>query len=142
MKITWHDLPKPKGLFTGRNTVTYDLSNKMEIVQYYSMNTKIQVAQCTAISGSIYLRTASAAEKNNDWGFSASSFDLTSSELASLAHLCGLQDSKSDIVKKSNTVKKTKTVTKKTVTPKSEVEQVRKQKLLTRLFNHFKKESK
>lgn len=146
-KIVWVDLPKHKGMFTSRNTVMWDLSS-MKIVQHYSPNTKIEVCQCTMVNGLVFLRTASASQRELDWGFSAKSFNLPGAELASLAQLCSTQGGKSDIViktKKSTVAKKHKTgSTKKTIkpSPKSEVVKAHKVNIFNRFIGHLKKGKK
>lgn len=138
-KLTWVQLPKPKGMFTKRSAIMVSLKD-MKAVQHYSANTKIELCQCTCINGTIYLRTASAAQRDLDWGFSAKSFDMPSDEIASLVHLCAKNGSYSDIVRtpSSTTKQKQKSVVRKAST-QSEGEKARKEKLLNRLLNHFKK---
>lgn len=139
-KIVWLDLPKPQGMFTNRSTVMLDLTSA-KIVQHYSANTKIEVKQYACVNGDVYFRTASAAERGLDWGFSAKSFGSPIAGFASLAPICVINqsDTVSSPVKQAPRKQKSRA---KTSAPKSEVEQARKEKLLNRLFNHFKKGKK
>lgn len=75
-KILWQDIPESasRQKFTRRNSTMRDL-NTGEIIQYYSTNTKIEVSQKAVIDGKLYYRTASARDRNLDWGFEASTFD-------------------------------------------------------------------
>jgi hypothetical protein len=143
-KFVWVDLPKHKGMFTNRNTVMWDLTS-MKIIQHYAPNTKIELYQCTLVNGTVFLRTASAAQRELDWGFSAKSFNLPGVELASLTHLCSVNGGKSDIVIKTKKTTKPKTA-KKTTTrkpaPKSEVVKARKVTLFNRLIKRLKKGKK
>lgn len=74
-KIIWEDYPSQKNLFTKRNATMKDLKTN-KIIQYYSANTKIVIAQKAQINGQTFLRTASARDHDLDWAFEASAFGL------------------------------------------------------------------
>lgn len=82
-QIVWKDLEKRLGLFTTRNAVMLDLDNGSKI-QYYSVNTKINLVQETELDGVRYFRTESAATQNLNWAFKASDFGLPELKVASL----------------------------------------------------------
>ena len=75
MKIVWEDLPKPLIVFTVRNAAMRNL-NTGKIIQQYSANTRINVAQKSVTEKGTFYRTSSAAHHNLNWAFEAPAFGL------------------------------------------------------------------
>lgn len=75
MKYVWKDLPEKKNCFTVRNAAMINL-NTGEIVQHYSANTKIVVAQKCITPDGTYYRTERAAYNYLNYAFKASAFGL------------------------------------------------------------------
>lgn len=72
--IPWQDIDSVSA-FTKRNTTMRNILTK-EIIQYYSANTKLTMVQKANYGGTTYYRTASARDKDLDWGFEATAFGL------------------------------------------------------------------
>ena len=79
MKYNWTTLPKRLSLFTKRNTGMVDLQTG-KIIQYYSANTKIALAQSCETETGTYYRTESATRSGKDWAFRADAFGLPNSK--------------------------------------------------------------
>lgn len=75
MKCVWEDLPKPLNCFTVRNATMVNL-NTGKIVNNYSANTKIVVAQKCVTPKGTYYRTREAAYNYLNHAFRASAFGL------------------------------------------------------------------
>lgn len=74
-KIEWKDIPnKPLGLFTKTGAKLVDLDTG-KVVQSYSANTKINLAQEATYNGKKYYRTQYSQEKGFNWAFEASMFE-------------------------------------------------------------------
>lgn len=82
-RYEWQDLPKPINAFTTRNTKLKNL-NTGEVIQYYSANTKIVVAQKAVTPSGTFYRTRSAEHHCLNWAFEASALGLPN-EVAPLA---------------------------------------------------------
>lgn len=75
MKYEWKNLPKPLSCFTARSATMTDLKTG-KIIQHYSANTKLVMAQkCITEKGTFY-RTASAKQHSLNWAFEASALGL------------------------------------------------------------------
>lgn len=144
MKITWKDLPKPRGFFTRRSTMMVTLDTK-KAVQLYSANTKINLVQYAVFNDSVYFRTSSAKERNLNWAIKADSFDLPKDYLASL-DLSDSPKSKAPCTKPSSlklAEKQKPTTVKKAPLPKNEGGvSAAKINLFKRFISHMKKEKK
>lgn len=115
MKYVWKDLPKPLSCFTVRNTTMVNL-NTGKIVNNYSTNTKIVLAQKCVTENGTYYRTRDAAYNYLNYAFKASAFGLPD-EKAPSAHSTTTKPNSSDVKrKKSGTrtqpTKKTKNIPK------------------------------
>lgn len=75
MKIEWVPLEKPLSVFTTRNTVMWNLNNGA-IVQHYSANTKLSMAEKAVTENGTYYRTLSAAHHYLNFAFEASALGL------------------------------------------------------------------
>lgn len=75
MRYVWEDLPKPLSCFTVRNATMVNL-NTGKIVNNYSSNTKIVVAQKCVTPKGTYYRTSEAAYNYLNHAFRASAFGL------------------------------------------------------------------
>lgn len=75
MKYNWKDLPKPLSCFTVRSATMTDLSSG-KIIQHYSANTKLVMAQKCVTSEGTFYRTASAKQHSLNWAFGASALGL------------------------------------------------------------------
>lgn len=75
MKIEWVPLEKPLSVFTTRNTVMWNLNNGA-IVQHYSANTKLSMAEKAVTVNGTYYRTLSAAHHYLNFAFEASALGL------------------------------------------------------------------
>lgn len=75
MKYIWQDLPEKKNVFTVRSATMRNL-NTGEIVQHYSANTKLSMAQKCITENGTYYRTYSAAHHDLNWAFEASALGL------------------------------------------------------------------
>ena len=75
MGCHWTELPKPLNVFTTRDTVMKNL-NTGKIIQHYSANTRLTMAQkCITPKGTFY-RTRSAKEHGLNWAFEAPALGL------------------------------------------------------------------
>lgn len=75
MGCHWTELPKPLNVFTTRDTVMKNL-NTGKIIQHYSANTRLTMAQkCVTPKGTFY-RTRSAKEHGLNWAFEAAALGL------------------------------------------------------------------
>lgn len=88
-RYEWQDLPKPINAFTTRNTKMKNL-NTGEVIQYYSANTKIVVAQKAVTPSGTFYRTRSAEHHCLNWAFEAAALGLPN-EVAPLALDCSTQ---------------------------------------------------
>ena len=127
-KIVWEDLPKPINAFTVRHASMLNL-NTGEIVQYYSANTKIVVAQKALTEQGTFYRTASAEHHSLNWAFEASALGLPDGK----APLVQSEDSYKLGKSRKPAEKKTNTVSKKD-SPRAEGEP-RKKGFLARIFH-------
>lgn len=111
MKCFWEDLPKPLNCFTVRNATMVDL-NTGRIVNNYSTNTKIIVAQKCVTPKGTYYRTREATYNHLNHAFRASAFGLPNEKAPSVPSTNSRLNSSHVKLKKSGTrtlpTKKTK----------------------------------
>lgn len=120
MKIEWQDLPKPLNVWTKRNAALKNLQTN-EIVQHYSSNTHLRMAQKANYGGKTWYRTRSAASKGHDWAFVASTFGLPNEVAPSEPKVLSKRKTKSKVALTSTKTPNIKTIVCSTATPKDGV---------------------